>query len=218
MIIGTTLDDAALGLTNFDLDEDGLKQQLQKQLGANADRVYKLYRDAYPKVTPFLIQASIATDRGFRRSAYKQAELKAAQGRGPAYFYLWEWPVPAFDGKFGAVHGVDVGASVHDFRGAINGSGSKEGKTLVETSPLSGQALRKRAYRIRRSRRMAGIRCEAASDDGVRREHESRRRSPSRVQIAVGGNWGEHAAERVSVGAARRDSVTGYRLQPECLG
>jgi para-nitrobenzyl esterase len=54
------------------------------------------------------------------------------QGSGPAYFYLWEWPVPAFDGKFGAVHAVDVGAAVHDFRGAINGSGSKEGTKLVE--------------------------------------------------------------------------------------
>ena len=40
--------------------------------------------------------------------------------------------MPAFDGKFGAVHGVDVGAAVHDFRGAINGSGSKDGKKLVE--------------------------------------------------------------------------------------
>jgi len=132
IIVGTTLDDAALALTNWDLTEDGLKQQLQKQLGANADRVYKMYRDAYPNVTPYLIQARIATDRGFRRSAYKQVELKVAQGKAPAYLYVWEWPVPAFDGKFGAVHGVDVGAAVHDFRGPINGSGSKEGKKLVE--------------------------------------------------------------------------------------
>ena len=65
VIIGTTLDDAALALTNWDLTEDGLKEQLQKQLGANADRVYTLYRDAYPKVTPYLIQARVATDRGF---------------------------------------------------------------------------------------------------------------------------------------------------------
>jgi para-nitrobenzyl esterase len=136
VIIGTTLDDAALALTNFDLDEAGLKELLKKQLGANSDRVYKMYRDAYPKVTPYLIQARVATDRGFRRSAYKQAELKAAQsataGNAPAYLYLWEWPVPAFDGKFGAVHGVDVGAAVHDFRGQINGSGSSEGKLMVE--------------------------------------------------------------------------------------
>ncbi len=132
VIIGTTLDDAALSMTNFTLDEAGLKQQLQTQFGTHADRVYQLYRDAYPKVTPYLIQARVATDRGFRRSAYKQAELKATAGGAPAYFYLWEWPVPAFDGKFGAVHGVDVGATVHDFRGPINGSGSAAGTRMVE--------------------------------------------------------------------------------------
>jgi len=132
VIIGYTLDDAALSMTNFDLTEDALRDQIKKQLGANSDRVYKMYRDAFPKVTPFLIQARIATDRRFRRSAIKQAELKAAQGPGATYFYTWEWPVPAFDGKFGAVHGVDVGAAIHDFRGAINGSGSKDGKLLVE--------------------------------------------------------------------------------------
>lgn len=132
IIIGTTLDDAALSMTNWDLTEEGLKQYLQKQVGANADRVYEMYRDAYPTVTPYLIQARVATDRGFRRSAYTQAERKAAQGRAPAYLYLWEWPAPAFDGKFGAVHGVDVGAAVHDFRGPINGSGSEEGTKLVE--------------------------------------------------------------------------------------
>ena len=49
IIIGYTLDDAALSLTNFDLTEDGLKEQVQKQLGPNADRVYKMYRDAYPE-------------------------------------------------------------------------------------------------------------------------------------------------------------------------
>jgi para-nitrobenzyl esterase len=132
VIIGTTLDDAALSMTNWDMNEEGLKQYLQKQVGPNADRVYTMYRDAYPNVTPYLIQARVATDRGFRRSAYKQAELKVQQSRAPAYLYLWEWQVPAFDGKFGAVHGVDVGAAVHDFRGPINGSGSKEGTKLVE--------------------------------------------------------------------------------------
>ena len=132
VIIGYTLDDAALSMTNFDLTEDALKAQIKTQLGTNADRVYKMYRDSFPSVTPYLIQARIATDRRFRRSAIKQAELKAAQGPGATYFYTWEWPVPAFDGKFGAVHGVDVGAAIHDFRGAINGSGSKDGKLLVE--------------------------------------------------------------------------------------
>lgn len=135
IIVGYTLDDSALALTNFTLTEDGLKEQIKKQHAAHADRIYKMYRDAYPLATPFLIQARIATDQRFRRSAIKQAELKAAQaaqGGAPVYFYTWEWEVPAFDGKFGAVHGVDVGAAVHDFRGQINGSGSREGKLMVE--------------------------------------------------------------------------------------
>jgi para-nitrobenzyl esterase len=132
IIIGTTLDDAALGLNNYTLDEEGLKKQLQQQLGSNAERVYRLYRDTYPNITPYLVQARIATDRRFRRSAFKQAELKAAGGGAPAYLYLWEWAAPGFDGKFGAVHGVDVGPALHDFRGPINGSGSVAGQRITD--------------------------------------------------------------------------------------
>ena len=132
VIIGTTLDDAAVALANFNLSETELKQNLDKQFEGNADRVYHLYRDAYPEVTPFLIQARIATDRGFRFSAIKQAELKAAQNGAPVYYYLWEKPVKSYNGQFGAVHGVDVGAAVHDPRGPINDCGDREGKLLVD--------------------------------------------------------------------------------------
>jgi para-nitrobenzyl esterase len=132
VIIGTTLDDAAIGLVNFELTEEGLKASLTKQFEGNADRVYRLYRDAYPTVKPFLIQARIATDRGFRFAAIKQAELKAAQKGAPAYYYIWEKPVKSYNGQFGAVHGVDVGAAIHDPRGPINDSGDQEGKLLVD--------------------------------------------------------------------------------------
>jgi para-nitrobenzyl esterase len=132
VIIGTTLDDAAIALTNFNLSEIELKQNLKKQFEGQADRVYRLYREAYPEVTPFLIQARIATDRGFRFTAIKQAELKAAQNSAPAYYYLWEKPVKSYNGQFGAVHGVDVGAAIHDPRGPINDSGDREGKLMVE--------------------------------------------------------------------------------------
>jgi len=132
IIIGTTLDDAALGMSNYTLDEEGLKKQLQQQLAGNAERVYRMYRDTYPNISPYLVQARIATDRRFRRSAFKQAELKAAAGGAPAYLYLWEWVAPGFDGKFGAVHGVDVGPALHDFRGPINGSGSAAGKRITD--------------------------------------------------------------------------------------
>jgi para-nitrobenzyl esterase len=132
MVIGTTLDDAAVALANFQMSETELKAFIDKQAGGNAGRVHKLYRDAYPDVAPFLIQARIATDRGFRHNTIKQTELKAAQPGAPAYYYLWEWPVKAYNGQFGAVHGVDVGAAVHDYRGPINDIGNREGKLMVE--------------------------------------------------------------------------------------
>lgn len=133
VIISTTLDDAAIGLNNFDLTEEGLKSRLAKDLGDNAERVYQLYRDHYPEITPYLIQARIATDRRTRKAAIRQAELKANQGGAPAYYYIWEWPVPTYDGKFGAVHGVDVGASIHIYREPMTGCGYEEGMRMVDT-------------------------------------------------------------------------------------
>lgn len=134
MIISTTLDEAALALTNFDLDEAGLKAVVTRVLGdkaGQADRVVALYRKAYPTASPYLIQARIVTDRGFRANAYKQAERKAALGKAPAYFYLFTWPCPGYNGKFGSVHGTDVQLVFHAYRGAIGGGGT-DAKALAD--------------------------------------------------------------------------------------
>ncbi len=132
IIVSTTLDDAAISLTNFNLTETGLKKDIEKQYGKNAKRIYKLYRDAYPDISPYLIQARLMTDRGGRRSAIKLTEIKVAQKRAPVYHYLWEWASKAYDGKFGAVHGVDVSPAVHDHTGPNNDCGQKEGKLMVD--------------------------------------------------------------------------------------
>jgi para-nitrobenzyl esterase len=42
--------------------------------------------------------------------------------------YLWEWPSPGFDGKFGAAHGIDVAASLNNEHNAIVGGGSSEAR------------------------------------------------------------------------------------------
>jgi len=109
VIISTTLEDAALALTNFDLTEAGLKGIVEQRFPGKADEIIALYRKYEPQKTPFLVQAQIFTDSGARRAAVTQAERKAAQGKAPAYMYLWYAPLA---GKFGAVHGLDVGAGV----------------------------------------------------------------------------------------------------------
>jgi para-nitrobenzyl esterase len=132
VIISTTLEDAALALTNFDLDDAGLKRILSQRFKDKADDVYALYKKSSwtAKKTPFLIQAEIFTDSGFRRSAIMQAERKAALGKAPAYMYLWAYESPGFDGKFGAVHGTDVSATFNNYRDGIGGTGSHQQRAL----------------------------------------------------------------------------------------
>jgi para-nitrobenzyl esterase len=114
MIIGTELEDAGLRMTDWDLDEPGLKKWAQETLGAKADRVLTVYRKNYPSIRAYQVKARIATDRAGRRNATTQAERKAALGHAPAYLYRWDWPSPAFGGKFGAVHGIDVSLAFHN--------------------------------------------------------------------------------------------------------
>jgi para-nitrobenzyl esterase len=116
LIVSTTLEDAALALTNFSLSEPDFKALLDKRYKDKAADILAMYRKYYPEKSPYLIQAMVFTDAGFRRSAIKQAELKAAQGRGAIYMYEWDWPTPSFGGRYGAVHGLDVSGSFREAR------------------------------------------------------------------------------------------------------
>jgi para-nitrobenzyl esterase len=141
VVISTTLEDAALALTNFDLTEDGLKKMMTERYAEKAEPMLKLYRSRYPAKSPYLIQAQIGTDAGGRRSATLQAERKSSQGKAPAYMYEWDYESPGFNGKFGAVHGTDVSASFYNFRDGIGGTGSAVEKALWQRFASSWVSL-----------------------------------------------------------------------------
>jgi len=143
VIISTTLEDAALRLTNWDLSDTGLKTLLDDRYKGKANEILALYKEVAPGKTPYLIQAQVFTDSANRVRAVQQAERKAAAGGAPAYMYIWEWPTPAFDGKFGAVHGHDVEASFNLYRNAIGGAGHKEGRTMCARLASAWIALAK---------------------------------------------------------------------------
>jgi len=130
VVISTTLEDAALALTNFDLTEDGLRTMMNERYGAKAEPMLQMYRSRYPNKSPFLIQAQIATDAGGRKNAVLQAERKSALGKAAAYMYLWAFESAGFGGKFGAVHGTDVSASFYNFRDGVGGTGSPQERAL----------------------------------------------------------------------------------------
>jgi para-nitrobenzyl esterase len=131
VIISTTLHDAALRLTNFDLDEPGLAALFRQRFGPRGGEILAAYRRENSRQSPYLTQAEAFTD-ATRGNSQIQALRKAALGKAPVYMYVWDWETPAFDGKFGAVHGHDVEASFHLSRNAIGGAGRKEGRLMSD--------------------------------------------------------------------------------------
>ncbi|MFL6417620.1 MAG: carboxylesterase/lipase family protein [Bryobacteraceae bacterium] len=108
IIVGSCLHDSALSITDFSLDDAGMRAQARKNLGANADAIVNAYRKADPKDSPSLLMARMNTDRGLRRNSIAVAERRNAGGRALAYMYRIDWRSVPYNGKFGAVHGVDV--------------------------------------------------------------------------------------------------------------
>jgi para-nitrobenzyl esterase len=90
-----------------------------------------------------LLYAQIITDAGFRRFAHAQTEAKAARRGAPVYAYLWEWVCPAFDGKFGALHAMDVSASMYNERDAILGGGSSDARRMCDALAFTWLAFAK---------------------------------------------------------------------------
>ncbi|RZJ86446.1 MAG: hypothetical protein EON88_24665, partial [Brevundimonas sp.] len=122
MIISSALDERAYRLTNFNLDEAGLRKFAADKVGAaGADALVALYKADDPKASPYLLQCRMDTDQTFRRGYFQQADRKVAQGTAKAWLYLFKAPSPAYGGRYGALHGIDVGLSLHDVRGGLNG-------------------------------------------------------------------------------------------------
>jgi para-nitrobenzyl esterase len=132
LIISTTLDDAGLFFDRFAMTEQELSDTLSAAYGAKSALLEKTYREHFPTKSPYLLHAQMITDAGFRRFAHAQAEAKAARQRAAVYTYLWEWNCPAFDGKFGAAHAMDVAASMHNERDAILGSGATDARRMCD--------------------------------------------------------------------------------------
>ncbi len=121
LIVSTALDERSYRMGNFDMTEAELLEFARGRAGDRAKEVVDLYRDESPEEKPFLLAARMDSDIWFRKGAFAQAELKAKQGGAPVWSYLWTWPSPAYGGRYGAVHGIDVAPSLHSVRGGLNG-------------------------------------------------------------------------------------------------
>jgi para-nitrobenzyl esterase len=119
LVVSTVLDERTYRESKFDMTWDDVKKALERIVGADAGKVLEMYRNEDAKATPFIVNARVITDTSFRRNAHTMADRKAAQaaaGGAPVWSYLWTTPSPAFGGRYGATHGIDVSPSMHDIR------------------------------------------------------------------------------------------------------
>jgi len=108
-IEGYCLHDAGWPMQNFDLDDAGLREVVKSLCGErDTQRVLDAYYCRYPGATPFLLQAAMLTDRKLLQNASRFAEARLTLGGADSYIYRFDWPSAAFEGKFGAVHGMDM--------------------------------------------------------------------------------------------------------------
>jgi len=130
LMISRCLEDAgAFGTMDFDLTRAQLRTYVGSVAPGQEDRILALYRHYEAEKSPFLVRAQIATDRTIAMGEYHQAERKAVQPAA-VYLYQWNWGSPAYDGKLGAIHHMDVPASWKNWRAALYGGAVAPARVL----------------------------------------------------------------------------------------
>lgn len=91
----------------FALGESGLRNRLDRFLGAHAEEGLQIYRKRFPDFTPFQLYIQIWSDFSIMRATLQQAERKAAHGGAPTYVYRFDWATPVLGGKLGSPHSIE---------------------------------------------------------------------------------------------------------------
>ena len=92
------------GMSNATMDQ--VVTTIKKQQGDKADAYMAAVKKAYPNDTKPTDLMDV--DVLFRPSAVSEAKQKAALNAAPVYMYLFTWQSPVMDGKYKAVHCMEL--------------------------------------------------------------------------------------------------------------
>jgi carboxylesterase type B len=108
MMIGSSRDSMSMIVMappwNGAIDEAGLHDLANKQLGAGAETVLAAYRRSRPDLAPAAVAGAIVTGRVMTARTTELAERKAIGGDAPVFLYRWDYPA----GMMGARHGGEL--------------------------------------------------------------------------------------------------------------
>lgn len=119
VMVGWTREEATFG---FALDEGyaaATRQQVTDRIaetfgGASAPSVYAEYERTRPGARPHDVLMDLITDELFRIPAVRLAEARAALGR-PVHAYQFDLPTPAYEGRLGATHCLELPFTFDNF-------------------------------------------------------------------------------------------------------
>jgi para-nitrobenzyl esterase len=108
LLVGTTKNEfAAFAPTPKNLTMDDVTATLKKKYGDKTDAYIAAVKHAYPNTSKPFEYNDI--EFGFRTLAIKQADQKSGlAGAAPVYMYLFTWQSPVNDGRYKAMHCMDI--------------------------------------------------------------------------------------------------------------
>jgi len=118
------------GMSNAPLDK--ITEYVKKQQGDKADAYIAAVKKAYPEDTK--PSDMIDVDVTFRPGAVYQANEKSSlSGGAPVYMYLFTWQSPVLDGKYKAVHCMELAFAFNNIHRCEEMSGgTKEAYALAD--------------------------------------------------------------------------------------
>ena len=133
LMIGTTINEFAVfrgGIPSNSSDDKAI-EAIKKVYGDKTDAYITAVKKAYPsgKLTDML-----SYDVTFRPGAVQQANQKSAlAGGAPVYMYLFDWQSPVMDGKYKAVHCMEIAFCFDNIQRTKNMTGgTKEAQALAD--------------------------------------------------------------------------------------
>lgn len=111
VLVGTNADEFRLYLVPQGTINAVTEEVLNKAVagyGLPVAQTLATYRATRQNASPGELLVAITTDWYFRLPAIRMAEAHAQQGDGATYMYEFAWQSPAFDGRLGACHALDV--------------------------------------------------------------------------------------------------------------
>jgi para-nitrobenzyl esterase len=115
LLVGTTKDETTLLIGGRDPSAFAITwEQLPERLapymqGLDRPLYIAELRRLLPDASASDLFFVVTTARNFRNNAMRQAELKAQQGKSPAFLYQLDWETPVEGGKWKSPHALEIG-------------------------------------------------------------------------------------------------------------